>query len=312
METRANHVWVGAVTLALLALVAGAFIWMAHLSKEKQNVYDIYFPQSVDGLAKGSAVSYAGVPAGMISDIELWKKDPSYVRVRIKVDDRIPILEGTTATIQGSFTGVSNIQLAGGVKGRPPISEVGPDGVPVIPTKRSGLGELLTNAPLLMERLATLTEKLGNMLTDENQKHLAGILKNTDRLTGNLADASPQLRQTLTNLNATLAGAKDAVAQFQQVAANANKQLDPNGPSVVHHVNETLNAAQHAAESLQAELDAARPATARLSSDTLPQAEAAIRDLRATTKALRAITEKLDTQGGAALLAAPKVPVYKP
>jgi hypothetical protein len=84
----------------------------------KAGLYDIYFPQSVDGLAKGSAVSYAGVPAGQIKQIELWKRDPSYVRVRIEVDDHIPILEGTTATIQGSFTGVSNIQLAGGVKGR--------------------------------------------------------------------------------------------------------------------------------------------------------------------------------------------------
>jgi phospholipid/cholesterol/gamma-HCH transport system substrate-binding protein len=312
METRANHVWVGTVTLAMLALLAGVAIWMAHLSKEKQDIYDIYFPQSVDGLAKGSSVSYAGVPAGQITQIELWKRDPSYVRVRVALDDHIPILQGTTATIQGSFTGVSNIQLAGGVKGKPPITEIGPDGVPVIPTKRSGLGELLSNAPLLMERLAGLTEKLADMLSDENQKHLAGILKNTDKLTANLAAASPQLKDTLVNLSETLVGARDAVAQFQKVAASADRQLDPEGPSVVHHMNDTLAAAQKAAESLQAELDAARPATTRLSTDTLPQAEAAIHDLRATTKALRAITEKLDNQGGAALLAAPKVPVYKP
>jgi phospholipid/cholesterol/gamma-HCH transport system substrate-binding protein len=285
---------------------------MAHLSKEKQNVYDIYFPQSVDGLAKGSSVSYAGVPAGQITQIGLWDRDPSYVRVRIALDDRIPILQGTTATIQGSFTGVSNIQLAGGVKGKPPIAEIGPDGVPVIPTKRSGLGELLTNAPLLMERLASLAEKLGDTLSDENQKHLAGILKNTDRLTGNLASVTPQIKDTLVNLSETLVSARDAVAEFQKVAANANRQLDPEGPSVVHHMNDTLGAAQKAAESLQAELDAARPATQRLSSDTLPQAEAAIHDLRETTKALRAITERLDNQGAAALLAPPKVPVYKP
>jgi ABC-type uncharacterized transport system auxiliary subunit/flagellar hook-basal body complex protein FliE len=181
------------------------------------------------------------------------------VRVRIALDDRIPILQGTTATIQGSFTGVSNIQLAGGVKGKPPIAEIGPDGVPVIPTKRSGLGELLTNAPLLMERLASLAEKLGDTLSDENQKHLAGILKNTDRLTGNLASVTPQIKDTLVNLSETLVSARDAVAEFQKVAANANRQLDPEGPSVVHHMNDTLGAAQKAAESLQAELDAARP-----------------------------------------------------
>ncbi len=145
METRANHVWVGAVTLLLLAVLAAFIIWLAKLGEGEQHSYDIYFKQSVDGLAKGTAVSYAGVPAGQIKDIELWPKDPNFVRVRVAVDEKIPILQGTTATIQGSFTGVSNIQLNGGVRGAPPIQEPGPDGVPVIPTKTGGLGALLNS-----------------------------------------------------------------------------------------------------------------------------------------------------------------------
>lgn len=33
METRANHIWVGAITLVLLALVAGFVIWISRLSE---------------------------------------------------------------------------------------------------------------------------------------------------------------------------------------------------------------------------------------------------------------------------------------
>ena len=66
METRANHVWVGAVTLVLLALLAGFIIWLAGLNKGEQNEYDIFFKQSVAGLAKGSEVTFAGVPADLI------------------------------------------------------------------------------------------------------------------------------------------------------------------------------------------------------------------------------------------------------
>ena len=155
METRANHVYVGAVTLALVAMLAAFIIWIARLNEGQQNEFDIFFKQSVDGLAKGSEVAYAGVPVGQIKQIELWDKDPNFVRVRIAVSDDVPILMGTTATVQGSFTGVSDIQLEGGVKGAPPISEPGPEGVPVIPTKPGGLGQILANAPLLLEPLFT-------------------------------------------------------------------------------------------------------------------------------------------------------------
>ena len=95
---------------------AGAFIvWLARLGEGEQNEYDIFFKQSVGGLAKGSAGHLRrACRSGQVSEIELWKKDPEFVRVRIKVDERrADPAVGTTATIQGSFTGVSTILLDG-------------------------------------------------------------------------------------------------------------------------------------------------------------------------------------------------------
>lgn len=312
METRANHVWVGAVTLALLAGLAVFAIWLSHLGQGSKNDYDIFFRQSVDGLAKGTAVSYAGVPAGQIKAIELWKKDPQFVRVRISIDRNIPILQGTTATIQGSFTGVSQIQLNGGVKGAPPIEEPGPEGAPVIPTKRGGLGELLSNAPLLLERLATLTERLTLLLSDENQKSISHILQNTDKLTADLAQTSPHLRQTLGELDETLRQATKTLAAFEQVGNSANKVLGENGESLAKQLRTALRSAQSAADALHDLASDARPAANQLSQSTLPAAEAAIRDLRATTKALRDVTEKIDSQGAGSVLGGPKLPEYHP
>ena len=56
METRANHVWVGAVTLLLLGGLALFFVWLARLGQGAQDEYDIFFKQSVAGLANGSQV----------------------------------------------------------------------------------------------------------------------------------------------------------------------------------------------------------------------------------------------------------------
>jgi phospholipid/cholesterol/gamma-HCH transport system substrate-binding protein len=312
METRANHVWVGAVTLALVALVAAFIIWISRLNEGEQRRYDIFFKQSVDGLDKGSGVSFAGVPVGKIENIELWKKDPSFVRVRIGVKKDVPIVVGTTATIQGSFTGVADIQLEGAIKGAPPITEPGPEGVPVIPTKQGGLGALLSNAPLLLERLATLTERLNLLLSDDNQKSIRGILANTDRMTGELADASPQVKTTLAELQVTLRQATATLARFEGVAGQADKMLGENGSTLANQLKQTLASAKAAADELQGALGDARPAVRQLSGSTLPEAEAAIRDLRATTRALRQVTEKIDERGAGALLGGDKLPDYKP
>lgn len=312
METRANHVIVGAVTLALLAVLAAFIVWIARLNEGTQNYYDIFFKQSVDGLAKGSEVAYAGVPVGKIEEIELWNKDPSFVRVRISVKKEVPILIGTTATIQSSFTGVADIQLKGAAKGAPPITEPGPEGVPVIPTETGGLGAILNNAPLLLERLATLTERLNELLSDDNQKSIAGILANTDRMTKQLADASPQVKKVLTELNGTLSQATATLAEFEKVAGEANQMLSDEDGSLGSEMREALVSARKAADQLEGALSDTRPGLRQFSDSTLPAAEAAIRELRATSRSLRNVIEKVDEQGAGALVGGPELPDYKP
>lgn len=312
METRANYIWVGAVTLALLAMVAAFIIWIARISEGDRNEYDIFFKQSIDGLAKGSSVGYSGVPVGQVEYIELWPTDPRFVRVRISVDEKVPIVVGTTATIQGSFTGVSDIQLEGGRKGAPEITDPGPEGVPVIPTKEGGLGAILANAPLLLERLATLTENLNLLLSDENRESISGILKNTDKMTGDLAKASPQVEQTMVELRGALAQARQTLVAFEGVAGKTNELLGSEGTSLAVQLRETLASAEKAMDELDGTLKSARPALEQVSTSTLPAAEAALRDLRSTSRALRNVTEKIDERGAGALLKGSDLPDYKP
>ena len=90
METRSNNILVGTVVLIMSLALAAFFIWLANDSGGKRQEFDIFFKQSVDGLNKGSQVTYSGVPSGEVTQIALWPEDPQFVRVRIEVNEDTP------------------------------------------------------------------------------------------------------------------------------------------------------------------------------------------------------------------------------
>lgn len=320
METRSNNVFVGAVVLLLLLLTVGAAFWFARIGEGDKREYDIFFKQSVGGLAKGSAVTYSGVPSGQIKLIELWRKDPEFVRVRIVVDRSTPVLQGTTATINGvGFTGVSEVQLDGAVRGAPPIvcpeqnrDAVCPEGVPVIPTKPGALGELLNNAPMLLQRLTTLTERLSELLDDENQKNIAAILGNLNRLSGSLAKSGPDLAATIAQTRATLQSAANAADALAQAANNTNELVNSEGKPLLADLRKTIRSAGVTLDTLDATLKGAQPGVESFTRDTMPQIGLLVRDLRQMSRAILAVTEKLDQQGAGGLIGSPPLPDYKP
>jgi phospholipid/cholesterol/gamma-HCH transport system substrate-binding protein len=292
--------------------VAAFFVWLVQLGGAAQKEYDIFFPQSVGGLAQGSQVTFQGVPAGEVQTIELWRQDPNFVRVRVSLDEDIPILQGTTATISASFTGVSTISLGGAVKGAPPITEPGPEGVPVIPAEAGGLGEILASAPLLLERLATLTDRLTRLLSDENQASIAGILSNTDRMSAQLADMGPEFRAALVELKGTLAQSTATLNSFERTLDSTDSLLNDQGRSLAAQLRETMESAQHTADTLDATLNDTRPAVRELSTTTLPLANATLQDLKRTSAALRQMTEQLQAEGAGSLVGGNKLPEYEP
>lgn len=320
METKSHYVLVGTVTLILLAILAGFTVWLSRFGDGAKAEYDIFFQQSVNGIAKGSGVTFAGVPVGQIKDIKLWRPDPDFVRVRIAIDTDTAILQGTTATISGvGFTGVSEIQLDGAIKGAPPIRcpEVNPKsecpaGKPVIPTKPGALGEILNNAPLLVERLSTLTERLNTVLSDKNQQSIQQILDNVESLSGSLAGQAPDLRAAIQESRNTLAKAGAAADQLTALSTSANALLDSEGKPMLAELRKTLRSANGSLSALETTLNSANPAMETLNSQTLPEINQLARDLRRLSSSLQSVTERLDQQGVGGLVSAPKLPDYEP
>ncbi|MEZ0496007.1 MlaD family protein [Sphingomonas sp. IW22] len=319
METRSNHVLVGAVVLILLAMLALFTVWLARLSGGNEKEYDIFFKQAVDGVNKGSPVSFSGVPSGQVTDIALFKPDPQFVRVRIRVNDDVPVLEGTTATIQGiGFTGVSQVALDGAVKGAAPIScpqdsasQACPFGVPVIPTRQGGLGAILNSAPQLLERISTLTERLTELLSDRNQNSIAGILANTNRLSEALADRGPEIAATMAETRIAIQKAGTAAQQIGELAATTNGVLADDVKPAMQNLNKAIASAQKSAETLDSAIGDARPGLQAFSKQTVPEVGRLVSDLQTLTESLSETAERVNRGGAGSLVGSPKLPDYE-
>ena len=319
METRSNYVIVGIVTFILVAMLIGFTIWLARFNDGETKEYDIFF-KSVGGLNSGSPVAYSGVNVGQVAKVDLWRNDPEFVRVRIALDADTPILEGTVATISGiGFTGVSELQLSGGLRGRGAIKcpdvkpeTVCPDGVPIIPTKAGALGELLNNAPLLVERLTTLTERLTILLSDENQKSLSNILTNVDRLTGTIANQSDNIGDTLSQSKQTLLQAEQTLQQISALTAQTSGFIDSNGKDLISDLKLTLKTARTSLNALENTVQNTNPVLENLNQKTIPETNKLLLDLQQLSQSLNSVTDKLDQQGAGALLGPPPLPDYEP
>lgn len=312
METRSNHVLVGGVVLAIIVVAVGFLLWMANMGGANQQKFDIFFRSSVDGLAKGAVVTFSGVPVGKVDEIKLLPNSPEFVRVRIDVDPDTPVLQGTTATLASvGFTGVSQINLDGAIRGAPPIARPGPAGVPVIPTKPGAFSQLLQSAPELLDKVSTLTERLTELVDDRNRNSIGHILANVDQLTSQLAQQGPQIRQTLAAAQTAIGQAGAAADQIAALAANANgtlsKQVDP----AMVELRQTIASAHQAMDNLNQTVSAAKPGVDAFSKQTVPQVGLLVRDLRDMSQALTGVANRLDRGGASGLIGGNRLPDYK-
>jgi phospholipid/cholesterol/gamma-HCH transport system substrate-binding protein len=313
METRSNHVLVGAVVLAMLAALLVFAVWLAGLSNKATRCFDIYFTQAVGGLNKGTSVTFSGVPVGKIEKISLLPERPEFVWVRISVDNETPVLQGTTAQIKGvGFTGVSEIQLDGAVKGAPALSQVGPQGCPVIPSTSGGLGALLNSAPELIDRIQRLTERLSELLSDKNQNSISDILENIDKTTKVLAERAPDLADAIGDARIAARNAGVAAQRVGVLADSTNRLVNEQGKPAAEDLRRAIAAVQRTAETLDAVVAEAKPGLSNFSKNTLPEANRLVRDLRDLSQSLQGVSERLDQGGVSGMLGPQKLPDYKP
>ena len=114
MEPEAKYTVVGTVVLILIALIAGAVVWLRSTGGEiDDRSYKIYFErQSLEGLQPRSEVRMRGIRIGSVTGFRISTWRPGAVEVLIRVDGSAPVRESTRAVVERHIvTGIANILL---------------------------------------------------------------------------------------------------------------------------------------------------------------------------------------------------------
>src|SRR3982751_4941514 len=141
MENKAHAFAAGAFVLGLVAALVALVIWFTR-DNTVRNVYELSTRDAVSGLQPQAMVRYRGIAVGKVTSIDFDPKVKGNVRVRITVDERVPLTTSTFATLsyQG-VTGLAFIALDDKV-GSNVMLKPNDDDPPRIPLKPSLLAQL--------------------------------------------------------------------------------------------------------------------------------------------------------------------------
>lgn len=224
METRANHILIGAFTLGVML---AAMLFVLWLSKTSANAayYDVKFIGSVSGLPEAGEVRYNGFKVGTVERISFIANEPEAVLVRIKVGQRkdFAVREDSKVSLQlAGITGITYVQIAGGTLKSPKlpvITDANSPKIPLIKAQGSAIDQLLNSIPALIAKANTTFDGLNGILTPDNQTKVTQILTNLDAGSKDFASAIKNINKLSSDADGFVTGdGKQMVAQITAAA----------------------------------------------------------------------------------------------
>lgn len=287
MESEARYVWVGAMLIGLFAALSAAMYWLSGASESLPTKrYAVYFlKQSLEGLQIGSEVRMRGIKVGRVADYIMLPDTRRGVRALLEVDARIPVLEGSLATVNRKLvTGIAGVDLVNVRDNAAPLTRLPPgEDYPVIAEGIPEIARVTGVLEDLGERGGETLHRLNQLLSDSNQRALSATLANTRDLTGHLAQAAPAL-------GATLEQTRQAAERLQQVGATAETTLNNAGRQIDTLAQEsraTLATARDTLNSVRTTLELGEEEIAGVSLRLKVSTDLLTQDWLATSRALR-------------------------
>lgn len=248
MENKAHALAAGAFVLGLVAVLVALVVWLTR-DNTVRNTYELSTRDAVSGLQPQAMVRYRGIAVGKVAAIDFDPKVKGNVRVRITVDQRVPLTQSSFATL--SYQGVTGLAfIAIDDKGESQVA-LAPDEAnpPRIPLKPSVLAQLQDRGEVILNHVEDVTKRVNVVLGEANQKRIADALESIAQAAASANQLTKQLDHTVkTGLNPaltalpplidrtrdTMGSVKTAAGDISRVANNlnttANRLNAPDGP----------------------------------------------------------------------------------
>lgn len=290
MEADARYTLVGAVVLALIAMLAATVVWLRSTGNGASvERYKIYFEhQSLQGLQPRGDVTMRGVKIGTITSFRFSPTRPHAVEVFIAVDPHAPVHTDTRAVVdRNMLTGLASLQLVAGREDSPRLSDA-PAGepYPVIAEGESEQEHISQSLDQLVRRADEAFQNVNTTLSPANRAAFEQVLRNT-------RDATRHADATLAKADAAL----DAMGQASMQIRDLGRSLDGDARQLTARYDqlgaEATVAVVEARDAVRRMGDAVESA-ARTADGAVADGSDALRDTG------RAVRDAADSVGGAA------------
>ncbi|MFT4267161.1 MAG: MlaD family protein [Xenophilus sp.] len=196
MENKSHALAAGAFVLGLSAVLVALVLWFTRDSTVR-NTYELSTRAAVSGLQPQAAVRYRGIAVGKVSAIDFDPKSKGNVRVRLAIDERVPLTKSTFATLsyQG-VTGLAFIALDDKGESQEPLAP-NEDDPPRIPLRPSVLAQLQDRGEAILGQVEEVSRRANALLSDQNQQRIAEALESIARAAASASELTRSFDNTL-------------------------------------------------------------------------------------------------------------------
>ena len=307
METRANHVLIGAFTLGVCLFAVLFALWAAKYTTEKSfEEYDVVFQEAVTGLSVGSQVLYSGISVGAVRNLSLVRDDPRKVVARIRLSADTPVKTDTRAklTLTG-LTGTAVIQLTGGSPGSPALEAPEGKRVATIPSEPSALQNIAATANEIVDRVNVL-------LSEENIARVTRTLEQLDQVTGAVAGEREEIAGLIRSARAASEKLEATLASADKTITGIDQGVVQKLPEIVAKLDRTLAQLETTSQTANGILSDNREAIADFSNDGLGQVGPTMRQLRSLIRELDDLADKVETNPAGFILGREQPEEFEP
>ena len=285
MEEKVNFSLVGAFVLVFGTALIGFTLWLSSGKsyRTSYDTYQTYMQDSVAGLNLNAPVRYRGVEVGRVRKIALAPGNVEQVQLTLAIERGTPVKTDTVAVLQmQGLTGLAFVELSGGGRNSPALQKQPDADYPVIKAGPSLMTRLDSAVTSLLTNLNKTSENINALLDADNRRAIKKTLADIESLSSTLAARSKLIDSGLVDAAHTMkntARLTDELAQLAPRMQHSAKAFD--------HMAEQLSQAGTNANST---LDNTR----KFTSETLPEIQQLVTQLRDLTGSLQRVSNQLD------------------